>query len=371
MHNALNLPEIDQEQALNLIKFNINANKNIFLFGQRGVGKSAIAMQAAQECNYKINYINLSVIERPDLAGYPDLLTSGEIVNFKSPVFLPKLLANQKVDSILLFDEIDKASPEITAPLLEILQFKSINGIPINAAACILTGNLPEEFTYSNQISSALLDRGSKYILQFNFEKWIEWAKLNNIHDLIIAFLRHDPSLMCSKIVDSTYAGPSPRGWTLASEAIIKAKELKITDIETVSQIISGFVGVEVGIKFKIWYEYFKKFDPFIQSLIESGSMNLNWEKLVPAEKLVFVVAACYFAKQKIIFENSKSKSKNKFVYLENLCNFLTSYKVDDEVQIMGFHNAFNVEIITKYGLYNCHPFFQHFKKINENMLKK
>src|SRR6185436_3095798 len=68
-----------------------------------------IAIQAAQECNYKVNYINLSVIERPDLAGYPDINSPGDVINFKSPFFLPQLNSNSVSDSIILFDEVDKA----------------------------------------------------------------------------------------------------------------------------------------------------------------------------------------------------------------------------------------------------------------------
>ena len=121
MPNALNLQEIDQEQALNLTKFFIRSNHNVFLFGRRGVGKTEIAIQAAKECGYKINYVNLSVIERPDLAGYPDMNAPGDVVNYKSPNFLPKLVEGQKPDRVILFDEVDKVSAEVTAPLLEIL----------------------------------------------------------------------------------------------------------------------------------------------------------------------------------------------------------------------------------------------------------
>src|SRR5271166_1687357 len=39
MSNALNLQEIDQEQALNLSKFFIKSQQNLFLFGRRGIGK--------------------------------------------------------------------------------------------------------------------------------------------------------------------------------------------------------------------------------------------------------------------------------------------------------------------------------------------
>lgn len=364
MSNALNLQEIDQEQALHLSKFFIRSQQNLFLFGRRGVGKTHIALQAAKECNLKVNYINLSVIERPDLAGYPNMNSPGDTITFKSPAFLPKLLESAKPDSIILFDEVDKAPPEVTAPLLEILQFRSINGQSINVAGCILTGNLINEGAYSNQISTALLDRGAKYILSFNFEKWVDWAKGNQVHDLILGFLRSNPEFSCGKIEDSCYATPSPRGWTLASEALTRARDFKIIDIDTVTQIISGFVGGEAGLRFKIWYEHYRKFEPFIHSLIEGGTMTLDFNSLAPTEKVVFVVAACYSAKQKLFAE--PIKSKNRFASLENLCRFFHHYQVDHELQVMGLYNSFDFDMIAKHKLYSCKEFFDLFTRIIE-----
>jgi hypothetical protein len=369
MSNSLNLQEIDQEQALNLSKFFIRAQQNLFLFGRRGVGKTHIAIQAAKECGFKINYINLSVIERPDLAGYPDMTSPGDVISFKSPSFLPKLAENAKPDSIILFDEVDKAPPEVTAPLLEILQFKAINGRRVDVAGCILTGNLANEGAYSNQISSALLDRGAKYILSFNFDKWVDWAKAHQVHDLILGFLRSSPEFACGKTEDSCYASPSPRGWTLASDSLMKARDLKIVDIESVTQIISGYVGGEAGLRFKIWYEHYRKFEPFVHSLIESGAMTLDFNALAPTEKVIFVVTACYHAKQKVFAE--PGKSKNRFVYLENLCKFFTGYQVDHEVQVMGLYNSFDFDMIAKHKLYACKEFFDLFTRISENITIK
>lgn len=362
MGNALNLQEIDQEQALNLAKFFIRSGQNLFFFGRRGVGKTHIAMKAAEACKYKINYINLSVIERPDLAGYPNIHVPGDVITFKSPAFLPALVEKAKPDSIILFDEVDKAPPEVTAPLLEILQFRRINDKPINVAACILTGNLFNEGAYSNLISTALLDRGAKYILSFNFDKWIDWAREHGVHDLILEFLYSNPDLACGKIEETSYASPSPRSWTLASDTLIKAKNLKIIDAETITQIISGFVGSEVGFKFKIWYEHYRKFEPSILNLLETGSMSLNFNELVPTEQVVFVVSACHHAKHKLLSENPKIK--NKLTYLEHLCNFLQQNKVSYEIQTIGLNNAFDLELITKYKLYDHKSFFEHFKML-------
>jgi hypothetical protein len=363
-NNSLNLPEINQEQALNLTKFFIQSKQNIFLFGRRGVGKTHIAIQAAQECKCKVNYINLSVIERPDLAGYPDMNVPGEIINFKSPYFLPPLVEGQKSDSVILFDEVDKAPQEVTAPLLEILLFRKINGRPINAAACILTGNLLNEGAFSNQISTALLDRGAKYILSFDFEKWAGWAKAHGVHDLILGFLRSDPTFACGKIEDSVYASPSPRSWTLASEALLKTKELRMADIESVTHIISGYVGDEAGLRFKIWYEHYRKFEPYVRALIDHNNLSLDFSALAPTEQIVFVVSACYYAKQKVIAD----KSKNRFNYLENLCNFIIQQKVEREIQIVGLDNSFGGDVIAKHKLYSCQVFFDMFGKLSENV---
>jgi hypothetical protein len=368
MSNALNLQEIDQEQALHLSKFFIRSQQNLFLFGRRGVGKTHIALQAAAECDYKVSYINLSVIERPDLAGYPNMNAPGDVITFKSPSFLPKLLES-KADTILLFDEVDKAPSEVTSPLLEILQFKSINGSPLNVAGCILTGNLLNEGAYSNLISTALLDRGAKYVLSFNFEKWVDWAKAHMVHDLILGFLRSNPDFACGKIDDSCYASPSPRGWTMASDALIKARDLKIVDIDTVTQIISGYVGGEAGLRFKIWYEYYRRFEPFIHSLIESGSMTLDFGSLAPTEKVVFVISACYYAKQKVLSESTKSK--NRFVYLEHLCKFFIHAQVDHELQVTGLYNSFDFDMIAKNKLYACKEFFDLFTKIGDKVIIK
>jgi hypothetical protein len=95
--------------------------------------------------------------------------------------------------------------------------------------------------------------------------------------------------------------------------------------------------------------------------------MTLTFEEfaqLAPTEKIVFVISACYLAKQKVF--QDVGKSKNRFVYLEYLCNFLNKYQIEPEVQVMGFYNSFDFDMIAKYKLYTCKVFFDHFKSLNE-----
>lgn len=361
--NSLNLPVIDQEQALSITRFFIKNDKNVFIFGQKGTGKTEIAMQAIKDLNYNISYVNLSVLERPDLAGYPDIHSNSEVITYKSPFFLPP--SNGKPNTVILFDEVDKASPEITAPLLELLQFKKINGKPINCVSCILTGNLLNERSFSNEISRPLLDRGAKFILEFSLDKWIDWAKLNDVNELILGFLINNPEFSSSKIDDASYASPSARSWTLASKALNDALKSKIIDIETISLIISSFVGTQAGLRFKNWFQYYKKFELPIHSLIKTGSLNIDFNSLHKTEQVVFCISLCQIAKNEFL----KSKNKNIF-YIDNLCDFFTLNNVDKEIQLISLNNSFPVEVIAKNKLYACKKFYDLYSAINQNLKK-
>lgn len=366
--SLLNLQEIDQEEALNLSKFFINSEQNVMFFGRKGTGKTEIALQASRECGYKVNYINLSVLDRSDLSGFPNIHSSGNIIEYKSPYYLPPL--DGKADQIILFDEVDKAPSDVTAPLLEILQFRTINGKPINATACILTGNLLNEGAFSNVLNTALLDRSAKFVLKFDFDKWLSWAKNNGINDLVLSFLSSNQKLACGNDDDTSYASPSPRGWTLASKALTKAKEFKVLDVQTISQIVSGFVGNEAGIKFKIWYEFYRKFEPLALSFLRTGLLSFDFNDLKQTEKLSFVVTLCHLTKLQVI-EEKKRKIKNKFASLEMMCKFLSDNAVDREMQVIALSNSFDFDFIIKNELFKNNMFFDHYQKINENITFK
>lgn len=356
MSDASNLQHINQDEAFNLCSLYTRIGKNVFLFGQKGTGKTHISMQAIVENNYKINYINLSTLDRCDLLGIPKLNDDSDVVVYKSPYYLPALKPNQKVDSVILFDEADKCDNSIWAPLHEILQFRTLNGKKINAAACVLTGNLLNEGAGSNQVNSTILDRAAKYQLDFSLPIWLSWARENGVYDLIIAFLEANNDLACGPIETSTLiASPSPRGWTQASEAIIQARQHKISDLETITHIIAGFCGANAGVRFSIWYEYSRKHESLIASLVETGYLPDKYNTFNPTEQLVFCITACYHTKLKILGSNS---IKKRFKYLDNLCKFFNEKKVAKEIQLGAINNSFPFDMITKYGLVDHKAFF-------------
>jgi ribonucleoside-diphosphate reductase alpha chain len=51
--------------------------------------------------------------------------------------------------------------------------------------------------------------------------------------------------------------------------------------------------------------------------------------------------------------------------------DFFDTYNVDQEVQVVGLCNSFTIANITKYKLYDCKLFFDHFSKLNKNIIIK
>jgi len=357
-----NLVEINTEQAEHLTQFTVRSGSNIFLFGQPGLGKTAISTQSILNTGYKCSYINLSMVERPDLMGFPDLNSKSDLVEYKSPHFLPPLKEGAKPSSVLLVDEVDKAPQENTAPLLELMQSRTINGKKIDVAAIILTGNTIEDRSGSNELYKALLDRGAKYLLKFDLDKWLEWAKQNDVHDLIQGFIKHNPNLCCKTPDRATLAFPTPRSWTLASRAIYKARELKLTDIETVSMIVGGFVGNEAGTKFRVWFEHFKKFEPMALSLVEKGLHPADYNQWSITEQIVFVISACHMARLKFV---AASKTKPKYACIDRLCEFLSG--VEPELQTLGISGSFPLDLVVdpRYRLYQNESFFNLSQKLS------
>lgn len=356
-----NLKPINQEECENLLRFYVKTGSNLFLYGHRGIGKSELSIQAIKACGYKVGLINLSVIDRPDLAGYPNLFEHADVVSYRSPYYLPALKKDAKPSLVLLLDDADKASKELYAPLHELLSTRTINGKALDIASVILTANLMNEGAGSNLIPSAVLDRGAKYELTFNPEQWFKWAINNGVHDLVVGFLKSNPNLICGDTAYTALASPTPRGWTMASEAIVRAISLKMNDENTIIGIVSGFVGEKVGTEFGLWYAYYRKYEPIALSLVEKDIAPSEWKTWSPTERMVFVITASRIARTKFV---EASKTKPKYGVIERLCGWLEG--VEPELQMLAI-SSFPAELVVAPNakLYDCKPFFKLTQKLS------
>jgi energy-coupling factor transporter ATP-binding protein EcfA2 len=352
-----NLTKLDTAQLYENLKYSISMGSNVVIIGRRGSGKTQIAKQVIAESDCDEIYINLSVAERTDMGGYPDMFgtmkkaSDAEKARLFVDVLLPKFfspLLEGDRPCIALLDEVDKADPSIWAPLLEFLQFKSINGTPLkNLRGTIATGNLISEG--GKRPSLPLLDRAEKYLVEASVDHWLKWAgNSNQIHPACAAYVQDHPNhLFASTETEDNYADPSPRGWHLASTALFELEKRHAPKDIRINKV-SGYVGKQTGILFDMYYNYYEKILPMVNGLFEGKNTKETvnaYEKVFnPQEKLVATMIIC--GRLATIADSGDKDTKKIF---DRVGKFLVN--VDSDNILVGMRSQFGIQRMTKYKL--------------------
>ena len=422
--------EIDQAQLKKLMRFTIDAGTNLLTFGAAGTGKTEMGVQAIREKGYKPLYLNLSVLEAPDLVGVPVVdeatLTSHHAVPGNFPIrytdeewerILDKHKASQAAalktaqavaqeaendlakregrkprtltgtpdgfkpvpppkrpeEVVLLVDELDKAAPELQNPMLELFQFRTINGRPLAIKAVIATGNLPDEGAFSRPVSHALTNRCSVYKVSTAFEPWQEWAASAHVNPLVVGFLSRNTEMLLQPPPegdDTAYCHPSPRAWTLAARDLDQAG--REAPVEFQELLIAARVGCPVATKFKVWLEHYRHIEPLIDKLVKDGTPP-SFEK---GEDTLDRVLVCAIAGVDAIMRVCREKPTDKKAqdvqqkriaqYTENVMRWMK--ELPGEICIGAMKSTFTMEEIKRHKLTQYPDFMKAFIKVRKAM---
>lgn len=290
-----NLEKLNTKELSQHISSSIQMGSNIAIFGRRGTGKTEISKEEIKKAGMHEVYINLSVLERVDMGGYPNIMAAAnnkKFVDFLLPQFYEQMLEG-KEGVVALLDEVDKADPSLWAPLLEFTQFKSINGRKLpQLKAVIMTGNLISEG--GARPSLPLLDRAEKYLVESDATSWLEWAgKVGHIHPSITAYIQDHPKDLFGAVdPEDRYADPSPRGWARASEILFKGEERGWSP-SLLNKKVCGCVGKDAGIKYSNYYEHYQQLLPMIDDIYKGKDVISRYNALEPTKKLVACMITC------------------------------------------------------------------------------
>lgn len=133
---------------------------NVLFEGKHGVGKTAIIQQTFERMGYKWLYFSAATLDPwVDLIGVPKAMTTkrGEELTLVRPSFI----LNDDIDAIF-FDELNRAPDKVLNAVMELIQFKSINGFKLKNLKVIWAAVNPwdDENTYAvNEMDPAIKDR--------------------------------------------------------------------------------------------------------------------------------------------------------------------------------------------------------------------
>lgn len=351
-----NLEKLDTKELSEHVAAAIQIGENIAVFGRRGTGKTEISKAEIKKSELHEVYINLSVMERVDLGGYPDIMGKAEsteekrrrFVQFLLPQFYEPMLEGKK-KVVALLDEVDKADPSLWAPLLEFTQFRSINGRKLdNLQAIIMTGNLISEG--GSRPSLPLLDRAEKYLVEANALAWLEWAgKSGHIHPAITAYVSDNPKDLFGAVdPEDRYADPSPRGWHRASQILFKGEE-RGWSTNLLNKKVCGCVGKDAGIKYSNYYDHYQQLLPMVEDIYHGKDVTGAYNKLDPSKKLV----ACMIACARLATQLDQAKEGEAPASVKHVGKFLQ--KVSYENVLVAVRSQIQIDRLVKFSL-DEHP---------------
>lgn len=348
-HSDFNLKTISTVDYAKVLAATIGYGGNCFTVGRRGSGKTQIANKVINDSDCDLFFWNLSTMERVDASGFPDIASPSredEYVRYILPViFKPLLEGNRPV--VALLDEVDKADKELHAPLLEFLQFKSINGRKFkNLRSVIMTGNLPSEG--GRRPILPLLDRTEKYLLEPTAKHWIEWgAMAGKIHPTCLAFLNDYPAELSGDVnPGENYGDSSPRMWEEASN-IVKYGEKNGWGPDLITMKIAGCLGKSTGIKYQTYFDYYQVLLPDIQAVLSGKKVKGFFDSgMHPGKKITAILILCTRVAA-LLDKMEEDKSIELPVEVHHLGKFLS--EIDPEMALLGIRSGFGKERARKH----------------------
>lgn len=139
----------------------LNLNYNVLFKGEHGVGKTTVIMEIFKEAGLRCLYLSGSTLDPwVDFVGIPKIRErDGGTPCIE--MIRPAALADDSVD-VVFIDELNRAPDKVVNAIMELIQFKSINGHRLKNLRVVWGAINPEddEGTYTvNHLDPAHLDR--------------------------------------------------------------------------------------------------------------------------------------------------------------------------------------------------------------------
>lgn len=136
----------------------IKAELNVLLIGPSGVGKTLITREAVESLGLKLKVLNAPTLDPyAHLIGIPVPDPGSKDIDFRRPVDIREA-------EVIFVDEANRASDPTFNALMELTQFRSINGEKLPNLKCVIAAMNPPDGDYKvNEIDIAILDRFDVY----------------------------------------------------------------------------------------------------------------------------------------------------------------------------------------------------------------
>jgi hypothetical protein len=189
--------------------------RTVFVWGPPGIGKSSVVGQFAEELGMECVTLLGSQLAAEDLIGIPQI--QGQVSRFVPP----SMIVRDK-PYCLFIDELNIAAPEVQKAFYSLILDQRIGEYHLPKGSIVIgAGNRSADSSLVRQMPSALISRMIHVHLKVDNRLWLDWAKKEGLHQLVIDYIQTKPSHLSTEIAPTNEEPFStPRTWHAVSEGL-------------------------------------------------------------------------------------------------------------------------------------------------------
>ena len=201
----------------------MRTRRKVLIKGKPGVGKTQIVKQTAAANGYDLWIAHPALSEAVDYKGYPvsylkpatTVAAERRVVEFLPDEFLDQLRTAER-PTLAFFDDVGQSSQTVQAALMQLIQEGRLNGHLISPQVlfCGATNSLEHMAGVSGFIEPFKGRWDTIVELTVSMEEWLAWGRVNNMPDIVLAFIRTRTELLHAFVPTRTLERtPDPRAW--------------------------------------------------------------------------------------------------------------------------------------------------------------
>lgn len=210
MNAAVNITQKQLPQFL----LHVAVTRPVFIWGQPGIGKSALVEQFARSLGMECVSLLGTQLAPEDLIGVP------QIRDGKS-YFCPPAAIARNEEYCLFLDELNGSSPEVQKAFYSLIHERRLGAYELPPGSIIVAaGNRSQDAAIVKPMSSALLNRMVHVHLSVSHRDWLEWAYASGIHPWVTRYIETRPDHLRSAPPKHEEPFSTPRSWHMLSDAL-------------------------------------------------------------------------------------------------------------------------------------------------------
>jgi hypothetical protein len=215
---------ITQSQLFDFL-LNVAPIRPVFIWGAPGTGKSSIVQQFSEQLGLPCVSLLGSQLAPEDIIGVPQII---EGVSVFSP---PRMIA-RKEPYCLFLDELNACSHEVQKSFYSLINERRVGEYYLPEGSIVIgAGNRAHDSAIVKPMSSALLNRLVHVHLRVSHRDWLQWARQNAIHELILNYIELRPDHLFTQPPTHEEPFSTPRSWHMLSDSLTEYGD-RMTDGE-------------------------------------------------------------------------------------------------------------------------------------------